>query len=121
MSCAWNNYCIAVHRKIQATILMKEAAQFLRLILPLYKEELLMLNWMLEETSVYYYMDGLIFERDNYITLSEDEMERNGDSWIYYLSQTIRDENVFYWLKKRGAFDNIPMDELRRLENGEKP
>jgi len=117
LSCAWNNYCIAINQKINATKIMAGMGQEL-----IKKEkdnpELYMLGDMLIETALYFYLDGMVFERDNMITLIEEDMERNGDIWIYYLAQTLRDKRVFKWLKRRGTFDNIPEDELKQMEDG---
>lgn len=114
MSCAWNNYCIAVKNKIEATKVMKYMGDCLLKSNP-EDPVLIMLNEMLGDTSTYYFMDGLIFERDNYITLIEDDMERNGDVWIYYLAGTVRDKATFYWLKNGGTFKGIPREELDNL------
>lgn len=114
MSCAWNNYCIAVKNKMEATKVMKYMGDSLLKSNP-EDPVLIMLNEMLGDTSTYYFMDGLIFERDNYITLIEDDMERNGDVWIYYLAGTIRDKATFDWLKSKGTFRDIKRTEIEKL------
>lgn len=101
MSNAWNQYCVAVKHRLKATEMMFGIAQELSKTCK--SPESVMLVDMLRETSLYYHMDGMIVERDNYITLIGDDMEANGDEWIYYLAGNLRDKNVFYWLKQRDA------------------
>jgi hypothetical protein len=99
VSCAWNNYCIAVKQKATAIQMMHSIG--LTMLKTCKSPEVMMLNDMLRETSLYMHLDMLIFERDNYITLIGEDMERNGDDWIVYMAESIRDKHVFPWLKKR--------------------
>lgn len=106
MSCAWNNYCIAVKNKIEAIRLLMGIGEDFR-----ENDEsnpvLTMLAEICKETALYYYMDGMIFERDNYITQIEDDMERNGDAWIYYMAGTLQDKHLFEWLR---VYNRIPYE-----------
>jgi hypothetical protein len=106
MSCAWNNYCIAVKHKIEATKLLAAIGNDFK-VNDKSNPVLQMLGEMCKETALYFYMDGMIFERDNYITMIEDDMEANGDSWIYYMAGTLQDKTLFEWLR---VYMRIPFE-----------
>jgi hypothetical protein len=105
MSCAWNNYCKAVNDKCKAIETMAGIGDFLK------SNEndpvLEMLDFMLKKTAIYQHLDMLIFERDNYITLIGEDMERNGDDWIIYMAGTLQDKNMFEWLR---VYMRIPFE-----------
>lgn len=116
MSCAWNNYCIAVRNKLDAIKAMRELS--VKFEQNPESPVLVMLADMLKETSLYYYLDGLVFERDNYITLIGEDLERNGDCWIFYMAQSIRDNYVFDFLKEKGTFAKITPEEMQKMMGG---
>jgi hypothetical protein len=107
MSCAWNNYCIAIKHKTEAIDIMRRIGQ--ELLETCNMPSIPMLADMLNETAMYFYMDGLVIERDNYITMQCQELKNNGDDWIFYLAQNIRDKNTFEWLKQRYELKGEPL------------
>jgi hypothetical protein len=110
MSCAWNNYFIAVNNHIQACKAVGElGCEFAEKKDPVIK----MMGEILRETGLYYWLNGMIIERDNYITLIGDDMEKNGDQWIYFMAETIRDKNMFEWLR---VYMRLPFDVKEKIK-----
>lgn len=105
MSCAWNQYCVMVHESYKANELILGIGK--ELIKKSETPAERIAGERLVHTSLYCHLDMLVFERDNYITLIGDDMERNGDSWIIYMAQTLRDKNLFEWIR---VYMNIPFE-----------